>query len=372
MTISSEVNIVEFTKQDTKILKGIAICLMLCHHLFAFPERVEAGEFVSLLYFNGTSLSVCLGAFGCLCLPIFTFLSGYGLYRSSLNGGDVSALTARHIKSLYKTYWMVFFVCLPVIVYKDLPHLRSQMACDIIYNFLGLSFSFNNEWWFVLPFAVLLVLFPAIKRFAERAHGGLYIDLFLVLLLNACIVYILPAVMAHGVFADLTASALYARSKEVLEILPSFLAGVILARYDVLSQIKTAANGRAAWCAAAAAGMCGVFLVRAHSGKCYAFICAAVFILCLTALLPTKPMILAGKVLARLGEESAIMWLVHTFLCYYWLQWLVYLPKYSPLIFLWLVALSYGFAKLIRLLWKAVGRLAGCLTARKGVSSDGA
>ena len=78
--------------------------------------------------------------------------------------------------------------------------------------------------------------------------------------------------------------------------------------------------------------------------------------MCLTVLLLTKPMALAGRVLAKLGEESAIMWLVHTFLCYYWLQRLVYAPKYAVLIFLWLVALSYGFARLIRLLYSALGK----------------
>ena len=93
--------------------------------------------------------------------------------------------------------------------------------------------------------------------------------------------------------------------------------------------------------------------------------------MCLTVLLPTKLMALAGKVLAKLGEESAIMWLVHTFWCYYWLQRLVYAPKYAVLIFLWLVALSYGSAKLIRLLWKWIGQLVKRLSARKEVSADG-
>ena len=67
----------------------------------------------------------------------------------------------------------VFFAALPVIVCLALIYRRPLEAYDVIYNFLGLSFSFNNEWWFVLPFAVLLVLFPAMKRFAERLSGGL-------------------------------------------------------------------------------------------------------------------------------------------------------------------------------------------------------
>ncbi len=362
----------EFSKRDTRIIKGVAICLMLCHHLFAFPERVTEGTFVSLWYFNNTNLSVCLGAFGCICLPMFTFLSGYGLYRSSLSGEDSAALAARHIKSLYKTYWMVFFAALPVIVCLALIYRRPLEAYDVIYNFLGLSFSFNNEWWFVLPFAVLLVLFPAMKRFAERRSGGLCADLFLVLLINALIAYIIPPVTALGVFAELSSSVFWARAEEVLGLLPAFLTGVIFARRDVLSRVKARYGGRLLWCAAALAGMCAAFLVRAHCPKYYNFIPAVVFIMCLDVLLPSKPMALAGRVLERLGAESAIMWLVHTFFCYYWLQRLVYAPKYSPLIFLWLVALSYGSAKLIGLLWRGISRLVGRFSLEKEVSADGA
>ena len=31
-----------FTRESTKIAKGFAIVLMLCHHLFAFPDRIGA------------------------------------------------------------------------------------------------------------------------------------------------------------------------------------------------------------------------------------------------------------------------------------------------------------------------------------------
>lgn len=347
----------EFTKQDTKIIKGAAICFMLFHHLFAFPERVTEGTFVSLWYFNETNLAVCLGAFGRICVPIFTFLSGYGIYRSSLKNGDCSALAVRHIRSLYKTYWMVFFVCLPVIVYKSFFSRRSLIAYDIIYNFLGLSFTFNNEWWFVLPFAVLLALFPAIKRFVERKNAALYTDLFLVAVLNTVIVYILPAVMEQPVFSMLSQTVFWARVEELLEILPAYVTGCILARYDVLSRVKTRFGGRPLWCCAALAGMLAIFFVRPYNHGYYDFVNAAVFAVLFAVLLPAKPMQLAGKVFEKLGEESAMMWLTHTFFCYYWLQRLVYLPRYSPLIFLWLTVLSYGSAKLIRLIYRLIARI---------------
>lgn len=37
-----------FTPADTKIIKGIAILLMLAHHLWAFPDRLVDGELISI------------------------------------------------------------------------------------------------------------------------------------------------------------------------------------------------------------------------------------------------------------------------------------------------------------------------------------
>lgn len=31
---------ISFSKENTLMLKGIAICMMLFHHLFGFPERL--------------------------------------------------------------------------------------------------------------------------------------------------------------------------------------------------------------------------------------------------------------------------------------------------------------------------------------------
>ena len=91
----------------------------------------------------------------------------------------------------------------------------------------------------------------------------------------------------------------------------------------------------------------------------YNFVDAAVFICCITVFLPTKAGQWAGKVFEILGEESTFMWLTHTFFCYYWCQKLVFAPKYSIVIFLWLLALSFASAKLIRFVYKHLGILYG-------------
>lgn len=54
------------TLNETNIIKGIAICAMLWHHLFL--EHKEYGEFVFKQALTGK-----------VCVALFVFLSGYGM-----------------------------------------------------------------------------------------------------------------------------------------------------------------------------------------------------------------------------------------------------------------------------------------------------
>lgn len=43
-----------FSREDTKLVKGFAIILMLYHHLFAFPNRIQDGSsYIPVLEFSG-------------------------------------------------------------------------------------------------------------------------------------------------------------------------------------------------------------------------------------------------------------------------------------------------------------------------------
>lgn len=72
-----------FTRNDTKVVKGIAIILMLMHHLWAFPERLPTNMQINIfnIKLNDIDLLQQIGMFGKICVPIFMFLGGYGLYK---------------------------------------------------------------------------------------------------------------------------------------------------------------------------------------------------------------------------------------------------------------------------------------------------
>ena len=48
-----------------------------------------------------------------------------------------------------------------------------------------------------------------------------------------------------------------------------------------------------------------------------------------------------NRVVGELGKHSMYMWLTHSFYCYYFTQKLIFAPRYTPLILLLLIAVSY-------------------------------
>ena len=68
-------------KNDTRVIKGAAVILMLMHHMWAFQERIADGGLKGLIPLGNTYLFVFLGHFGKVCVPLFFFLGGYGLAK---------------------------------------------------------------------------------------------------------------------------------------------------------------------------------------------------------------------------------------------------------------------------------------------------
>ena len=89
------------TKNDTRVIKGAAVILMLMHHMWAFQERIADGGLKGLIPLGNTYLFVFLGHFGKVCVPLFFFLGGYGLAKR-YEGRKFDALG--RLKKLYLSY----------------------------------------------------------------------------------------------------------------------------------------------------------------------------------------------------------------------------------------------------------------------------
>ena len=82
-----------FTQEDTRRLKGLAVILMIVHHLFIIAGRINADLFpVPQIHLFGSSFMALSAAFGKICVSLFFILSGFGQYRKyeqNLTGGGI-------------------------------------------------------------------------------------------------------------------------------------------------------------------------------------------------------------------------------------------------------------------------------------------
>lgn len=165
-------------KQDTAVLKGIAVIAMLMHHLWGCPPE-GVTSYTSLLGF--------LGGLGKVCVAIFLFCSGYGLcvgYNKvisdleSANSDWISKLKAtlkfqvKRFVKFYAGYWSIFMIFVPIGVYvfgRPLSAVYGEhvnIIKRLLYDFIGVQGfnSYNITWWFNQLIIILYLVFPILYR----------------------------------------------------------------------------------------------------------------------------------------------------------------------------------------------------------------
>lgn len=101
----------KFTKQQTQIAKGMAILLMLIHHLFFYPSDL----YVSLVKMGGQDIESYISSFGKICVAMFLFLSGYGITISSVKKEtSYKKSVISRVINLMINYWIVFLLFVPI------------------------------------------------------------------------------------------------------------------------------------------------------------------------------------------------------------------------------------------------------------------
>lgn len=338
-----------FTKDDTKMIKGIAVMLMLFHHLFTFPERIF-NDYVDL-NIKGYSVSALIGSFGKICVMIFIFLAGYGIYLSLLKDNEDNVMKKR-ISNLYKLFWQVFIIFVPIcIIFKKI----NFNIIDIILNFVGFKLSFNGEWWFLAPYIILILFSPLIfKLFKKLNLSG---SIVLVIFANVICLEIIPIIQRNSWTSLLYGNQIFQNIHLTLNLLSGFLMGMLCAKYDIISYFKNKYSNNYLYVIVSIFGLLVLFYVRLKLDYLYDYIYAPIFIIFVTIILSTKNKLLSNvrKFTIKVGNESTIIWLVHSFYCYTLCQKFIFMPKLSVLIFGWLLLLSYTTSLVIKYIFYKLG-----------------
>ena len=177
------------TRQDSLAIKGVAVIIMVIFHCFYEPayyaSPVDFSPFTQ-------DFVIQLSWWGKLCVPMFAFISGYGLYLSYRHTTDSPNgwLFKRWVKT-FSGYWfvyvLVFVVTLIVVQYPIAKYggnggLRA-IACAVI-DFFGLAKMFSTPtlcgaWWYMSAALLYICTIPLLV-WAEERVGWFPILAFLI------------------------------------------------------------------------------------------------------------------------------------------------------------------------------------------------
>lgn len=334
-----------FTRTDTKIIKGFAILFMVIDHLFAWPNRIKNVNYISLFSLDGIPIEQVLGIMGKICVALFVILSGYGTYEQFKNKKEIKNGVFKKILGLYVKYWQIFLISVPFFFLFNVSRVEKSLSAFLL-NFFAIDITYNGEWWFITPFIVLMLIFPLVLKWENSKHSNFKIDIFIVLAFFVFDSYIYPELMTLNIFKEFALTNFENIIFDTLKLFHSFLIGVVMAKYDLIGKFLNFFKNKALMfsfslllCALALVGKWKFdFNFDIFYAAAFIFGCVGVF-----KSVPCKPV---SKLFVWLGKHSTNIWLIHSSLCYLLAQKLIFAPKISVLIVIWLIVLSaaIGFA----------------------------
>ena len=349
-----------FDKNDTKIMKALAIILMLYHHLFAFPDRIHY-TYISLINFNGKTLPYFIGDFGKLCVAIFLFLGGYGTYYVYKNNNK--GLIEKKLFNLYKAFLKVFIITIPISV---LLHDKQVVLTveNFINNITGINTTFNGEWWFLMPYVCLIILFPLLIFIINKIGKNVYISFILLIIYQLLLTNYYPKILSLSMFDNFRMSNLYLNMTYTLYLLSTFVCGMLFSKFKLLDIIKQKYTNKKIYTIISIVLLILIFILRRKVWKYDCdYVYAPIFIISMTIILSNNIFTKLKEVLISIGNNSTNIWLIHSFFCYHWCQRFIFMPKLSVLIFLLLLVVSYISSIIINKFYKFIGGLYGTQNA---------
>lgn len=342
-----------FSKEDTLMIKGVAILMLLFYHLFYYePMFLEYN--VIFAPFELQTIMKGSRVFN-ICVSIFLFLSVYGIYKgyekietqkgSMLTGNDFLWLSLKRYFSLMIGYLAVFISVL-VFFSWDMDVLSAygsgfRGGYYFLLDLLGLSkfFGFdclNGSWWYLQVAIIIIFVMPFLYKAFQKWEY-----------------YMIPVlILLPYVF-----SVDYITNKYRITV----LLALVCARYDLLEKlIQWDCNGRKA----IAYGVKGVitlvstgifWFLRQYEGdlvteqmKFLAEGCLAFSIICVIYLLLSDISVLK-KFFGVFGKYSLSMYFSHLFFSYYFvtIRGYIFSAKYFGLIFIVQIAVTLLYSVLL-------------------------
>lgn len=319
-----------FTKEHTLILKGILILMLLIHHLF-YPEILV--EYAVNTFIQDTVLLLSVVMWCKICVAGFCFITTYGVTRKFMSmpqkkPGNYAEVVAVRLIKLEMTVWLIYI--LAVLYKKFIMNMRLDYGCNnvqsaiyIFFDMLGLANytgtpTINVTWWYLSLFILLVLSMPLIYYAYSK---GRYLLLGPVCLLPAVIF-----LKAEGV--------LYS------ELLPVALLGTAFAYENWFEKIKQWNRSWRKLILFAALLLCGWFSFEVNQYVNYRLSWLLIFFLPILVQEYISYVPVLSHILKFIGTQSTNIFLIHTFIYYYFYTEIIYSLYDSWKIYIAVLAVS--------------------------------
>lgn len=334
------------TKEQSKMLQGLAILMMLYHHLFATADNINE-SYKSVLIFGNYNAELKLALFAKLTVAVYAFVSGYGLCKSlkkqsmendftnkafSYVLGQKYLLVLKKLLHFFIQYWIVFIVFMPFRFFINGQNFEIK---EFVSNLFGVSSTYNGTWWYVLFYAKMILVLPLIdslfyifkNRNAKICHIIFYITVFSG--------FIIAFILRDNFWNEI-------KDFMLMPFMTCFLMGYIFAKCNIYELVFKLIPEKIVYIL----GIAGFILSIAVRLKFTEgpmsigldHVLVPVFAFGFAVIMHLLPKL--GKLFAFLGTYSTFIWLTHIFFMDKPVKYVVMLTHLSTGIFITLTAIS--------------------------------
>lgn len=345
------------SKHASNVAKGIAILMVLFHHLFYSVDAIlsrSGGRGMSFFPFEVSDV-VTFALSLKVCVAVFVFVTAYGTARQYQGGGircrsSITNYVISHLVKLLLGFQLVY-VAFSLISFAFPEHTLlttfnfSQPSgfVQVAIDFFGLAYFFgtptlNSTWWYMSLAILLILLFPVFWRMS-CLFGGFVIA------------------MGAGLFSFAVGDV----ANVVWRYLPSFTLGICFAQYSIFGRVSEVFFSKSTGRRAASEFILLIallVLLKLRQGEgvpTYLFDTLCAVIICLFSEALSNGSKNVSGLFAWYGRHSMNVFSLHTFLFLYYFTEALYSLPWFGFTFLALAAMSVSASAVIERVKESIG-----------------
>jgi len=344
------------SKDNSAALHGVAILMMIYHHLFITGNTWYNDKPWSLFDFfdafalgQAETFQLTFAWFCKICVAIFAFTSGYAMYvQFKKKYGEDAGFRSMYsycLKRLWSFYKKFLLCFLFFITYDYLAGNQNGFDYSLgnyLLNLLGIRATFNSTWWYILIYYYMILISPIVYSLLNRFKFKHYLIIAAAFLISFVVAFASGHLIDYIKFLSRTV-----QQYQIIYLI-IFMEGMFCGRYPILEMVSSKMNRLTSLAALVVVFVARALLIRAPSDSFFDIIFIAPLIVCFVKLLNLSDKI---KTFFRyFGKYSSYMWYTHAYFYSYLFFDLVFRCDLSLLVYLQVVLYSLASSIVFTLL----------------------